>query len=65
MIKESLFAAEAREARLDKLGDILQVLKKHVEFSGLAKAVDQAAPAPRPSQESSLKTCEIVQAFAF
>lgn len=29
MIKESLFAAEEREAKLDKLGDILQVLEKH------------------------------------
>ncbi len=49
MIKESLFAAEEREAKLDKLGDILQVLEKHVDFKALSLAVDQAAP--RPSQE--------------
>jgi hypothetical protein len=49
MIKESLFAAEEREAKLDKLGDVLQVLEKHVDFAALAKAIDQAAP--RPSQE--------------
>ncbi len=46
MIKESLFAAEEREAKLDKLGDILQVLEKHVDFKYLAKAVDDAAPRP-------------------
>ena len=28
MIRESLFAAEEREAKLDKLGDILQILDK-------------------------------------
>lgn len=49
MIKESLFAAEEREAKLDKLGDILQVLEKHVDLKALSKAIDQAAP--RPSQE--------------
>lgn len=49
MIKESLFAAEEREAKLDKLGDVLQVLEKHVDFAALAKAIDQAVP--RPSQE--------------
>jgi IS5 family transposase len=35
MIEESLFAAEEREAKLDKLGDILQVLEKHVDFVAL------------------------------
>lgn len=49
MIKESLFAAEEREAKLDKLGDILQTLEKHVDFDALSLAIDQAAP--RPSQE--------------
>lgn len=49
MIKESLFAAEERETKLDKLGDVLQVLDKHVDFIALAAAVDQAAP--RPSRE--------------
>ncbi|MGZ8930652.1 MAG: IS5 family transposase [Methylosarcina sp.] len=46
MIKESLLAAEEREAKLDKLGDILQVLEKHVDFKGLSQAIDQAAPRP-------------------
>jgi len=49
MIKTSLFAPEEREARLDKLGDILQELEKHVNFAELAGAIDQAAP--RPSRE--------------
>jgi transposase, IS5 family len=49
MIKESLFAAEERETKLDKLGDILQVLEKHVDFKALSQALDQAVP--RPSQE--------------
>lgn len=48
-IKESLFAAEEREAKLDRLGDVLQVLAKHVDFAALAAAIDQAAP--RPSRE--------------
>ncbi len=38
MIKESLFAAEEREAKLDKLDDVLQVLEKHVDFGGLAES---------------------------
>jgi len=45
-IKESLFAAEEREAKLDRLGDVLQVLEKHVDFAALAAAIDQAAPRP-------------------
>jgi IS5 family transposase len=49
MIKESLFAAQEREAKLDKLGDILQVMEKHVDFVAMAKQIDLAAP--RPSQE--------------
>jgi transposase, IS5 family len=44
MIKESLFAAEERETKLDKLGDVLQVLEKHVDFAALAAAIDKAAP---------------------
>jgi IS5 family transposase len=48
MIKESLFAAEEREAKLNKMGDSLQVLAQHVDFAALASSIDQAAP--RPSQ---------------
>lgn len=32
MIKESLFAAEEREAKLDQLGDVLQLLEKQVDM---------------------------------
>ena len=37
MIKTSLFAAEERETKLDKLGDILQKLEEHVNFQALAE----------------------------
>ena len=40
MIKGSLFAAEEREAKLNKLGDVLQILEKHVDFAALAAAID-------------------------
>jgi IS5 family transposase len=46
MIKESLFAAEEREAKLNKLGDTLQLLEQHVDFVALAAAIDRAAPRP-------------------
>lgn len=49
MIKESLFAAEERETKLNKLGDILQIQEVHVNFTVLAAAIDAAAP--RPSRE--------------
>jgi len=50
MIKESLFAAEEREAKLDKLGDVLQLLEKHVDFAALAAEIDRAAPRPSPAK---------------
>jgi len=46
MIKESLFAAEERETKLNKPGDVLQVLEKHVGFASLAASIDKAAPRP-------------------
>lgn len=46
MMKPNLFAAQEREAKLMKLGDALQVLERHVDFSALADAVDEAAPRP-------------------
>jgi len=49
MIKTSLFADQEREAKLNKLGDALRVMEKHVDFAALAAAVDRAAP--RPSRE--------------
>jgi IS5 family transposase len=45
-IKESLVAAEEREAKLDRLGDVLQVLEKPGDFAALAAVIDQAAPRP-------------------
>lgn len=49
MIKTSLFADQEREAKLNKLGDALQVMEQYVDFSALAAEVDRAAP--RPSRE--------------
>lgn len=46
MIKESLFGAEEREAKLDRLGDVLQVMEQHVDFKALAAEVDRVAPRP-------------------
>lgn len=46
MIKESPFAAEEREARLDRLGDPLRMLERHVDFAALAAEIDRAAPRP-------------------
>lgn len=46
MIKTSLFAADEREAKLDKLGDILQAISGIVEFAGLVAQLDAAAPRP-------------------
>jgi len=46
MIKSSLFASQEREMKLDKLGDVLQELDEHIDFTELACAVDKAAPRP-------------------
>ena len=46
MIKTSLFADQEREAKLNQLGDALQVMEQHVDFAALAEAVDLAAPRP-------------------
>ena len=45
MIKESLFAAEEREAKLDRLGDV-QAMEQQVDFKALAAEVDRVAPRP-------------------
>lgn len=47
MIKESLFAAEEREARLDRLGDVLWEKEKHIDLQALAAEIDRVAPRPR------------------
>lgn len=49
MIKESLFAAEEREAKLDRLGDVLREMERHIDCKALAAEIDRAAP--RPSRE--------------
>lgn len=41
-IKGSRYAAEEREAQLNRLGDVLQVMEKHIDFKGLATEIDQA-----------------------
>jgi hypothetical protein len=46
MIKTSLFGGQGREAKLNKLGSALRVMKQHVDFVALADAVDKAAPRP-------------------
>lgn len=46
MIKSSLFAAEEREEKLNKLGDALRVMEQHVDFAALAAEVDRVAPRP-------------------
>ena len=45
-IKGSLFAEQQREAKLNQLGDVLQVMAQHVDFATLAARVDLAAPRP-------------------
>jgi hypothetical protein len=42
--QKNLFVTEEREAKPDKLGDVLQILEKHVGFAALATAIDKAAP---------------------
>jgi IS5 family transposase len=49
MIKNSLFAGQEREAKLDKLGDTLSALRQHVDFTALAAEIDRAAQ--RPARE--------------
>ena len=46
MMSPNLLAAQEREARLSTLGDALQVMERHVDFTALAAAFDQAAPRP-------------------
>ncbi len=54
MIKESLFAAEEREAKLDRLEDVLQVMEQHVDFKALAAEMDRIVP--RPGRERGGRT---------
>lgn len=49
-VKTSLFAAEEREEKLDRKGDLLQVLNKHIDFSALSAELDKVAPRPANTQ---------------
>ncbi|QLQ32200.1 MAG: hypothetical protein HZT40_12080 [Candidatus Thiothrix singaporensis] len=55
-VKTSLFAAEERERKLDRKGDLLSVLEKHVSFTALAEEVDRIAPRPGTKQEAARPT---------
>ena len=50
MMRPSLFAAQERDAKRNKLGDVLEVLDRHVDFVALAAEVDRAAPRPDRSR---------------
>ena len=39
-IKGSRYAAEEREAQLNRLSDVLQMMEKHIDFKGLATEID-------------------------
>ncbi len=43
-VKRSLFAASERRDKLDRLGDPLRVLDRHIDFAALASEVDRVAP---------------------
>ena len=45
-VKTSLFAAEEREHKLDRKGDLLTVLNTHVDVAALALEMDRIAPRP-------------------
>ena len=45
-VKTSLFAAEEREHKLDRKGDLLAVLSTHVDVAALAVEMDRLAPRP-------------------
>ena len=46
MIKTSLFALQERETKLNKLGDVLSVMNKHIDFAALAAEIDRVVPRP-------------------
>jgi hypothetical protein len=50
-MRPSLFVAQERDAKRNKLGDVLQVPDRHVDFVALAAEVDRAAP--RPDRKSA------------
>lgn len=44
MIRESLFAESEREARLDKLGDVLRRFDELIDFGAIARDVERSLP---------------------
>ena len=46
VIKPDLFAADHRKEKVDRLGDPLAAIGKHLDFTVLAAAVDRVAPRP-------------------
>ena len=46
MIKTSLFSSQEREAKLNKLGDVLSVMNTHIDFAALAAELDRVVPRP-------------------
>jgi IS5 family transposase len=44
MINTGLFADQDPQAKLNQLGDALQVMEQHVDFAALAAEADFAAP---------------------
>ena len=49
-IKTDLFAGDKRRTKLDKLGDPLALLDRHIDFAALAAQVDRVAPRPTSAQ---------------
>lgn len=57
-VKFDLFADQARQRKIEALGDPLQVIAKHIDFDHLAGVIDafyKAATSPSKS-ETRLKT---------
>ena len=49
-LRPDLFAGQRRESKLDRLGDPLVALDKHIDFAALAAEVDRVAPRPDSAQ---------------
>ena len=49
-LRPDLFAGQRRESKLDRLGDPLVALDKHIDFAALAAEVDRVAPRPESAQ---------------
>lgn len=49
-LKHDLFAHQAHETKIESLGDPLQRINTHIDFSELAAQVDRVAPRPQSAQ---------------